>query len=160
MRVKICSYSEQYKDEVIRLILKIQREEFGLAIGIKEQYDLLDITSHYLEKGHFWLALDDENKLAGTIALVKLDNGASALKKMFVRNDLRRFGLGRQLMETCLTYCQGINITSIYLGTVSSLLQAQKFYQNMGFQEIGKGELPYDFPILDLDNVFYHYSLK
>lgn len=58
MRVKICSYSEQYKDEVIRLILKIQREEFGLAIGIKEQYDLLDITSHYLEKGHFWITLE------------------------------------------------------------------------------------------------------
>lgn len=157
--MKICSYSEQYKEDVIDLILNIQREEFGLAIGLEEQYDLLDITSHYLEKGHFWIALDDDNTLAGTIALIKLDNGASALKKMFVRKDLRRFGLGRQLMEACLTYCQENKMTSIYLGTVSSLLQAQKFYQNMGFQEISKSQLPKDFPILDLDNVFYQYHL-
>lgn len=155
--MQICQFKEEYQENVIALILEIQREEYGLDIGIEEQTDLLDITNHYLNQGCFWLALDDNDKVCGTIALITLENQASALKKMFVRKDLRRCGLGRRLLETCFAYCQQEAIREIYLGTVDQLVQAQKFYQNLGFERITKADLPKDFPVLELDNVFYRY---
>lgn len=152
-------YEECDREEVIALILGIQREEFQIAIGLEEQADLRDIEHHYLENGGFWVALDQEGHVCGTIALLSLENGDVALKKMFVRPDMRRSSLGRQLMQACFDYCQKYHKKAIYLGTVTDFVQAQKFYQNLGFQQIKKGDLPQDFPVLDVDNTFYQYDL-
>lgn len=77
----IIRYEDSYQEELIKLILTIQQEEFGLDIGLEQQSDLLQIGKYYQENGgQFWLAKGD-GKVVGSIALIALENGRAALKK-------------------------------------------------------------------------------
>ena len=82
-------YTEKYKADIAALILNIQNNEFNVPVTLADQPDLLDIENFYLKgKGNFWVAVEDE-KLIGTIALIDIDNGQAALRKMFVHKDYR-----------------------------------------------------------------------
>jgi len=46
-------------DSVQRLVLGIQREEFGVAVTLEEQPDLRDAPTYYQkDHGAFWVAVD------------------------------------------------------------------------------------------------------
>lgn len=156
----IIRYEDSYQEELIKLILTIQQEEFGLDIGLEQQLDLLQIGKHYQENGgQFWLARVD-GKVVGSIALIALENGRAALKKMFVAKDYRKTGLGRQLVNTLVDFCKEEGIEEVYLGTTQRFVSAQRFYRNYGFEKILKGSLPNDFPLLDVDDTFYVYKVR
>ncbi|MGT2808946.1 GNAT family N-acetyltransferase [Streptococcus iniae] len=95
----IIAYNKAYRDKVIAFILSIQSQEFGLPLTIDDQKDLKDITKHYQERGEFWLAIDEENNVIGTIALIALEHHNAALKKLFVHPNCRRDGLGKALLD-------------------------------------------------------------
>jgi N-acetylglutamate synthase-like GNAT family acetyltransferase len=117
---------------------------------------LLQIGKHYQENGgQFWLARVD-GKVVGSIALIALENGRAALKKMFVAKDYRKTGLGRQLVNTLVDFCKEEGIEEVYLGTTQRFVSAQQY----GFEKILKGSLPNDFPLLDVDDTFYVYKLR
>lgn len=155
--MEIRLFDTAYQKELIDFILQIQREEFGLDISLSDQPDLLQIEQHYPKS--FWLALSD-GKVVGCIGLVSLTSQNVALKKMFVKAEIRKLGIGKRLVETFLGYCYRNDKQSIYLGTNSQFQTAQHFYKKIGFKEIEKAQLPQDFPILDVDNRFYHYQLS
>jgi N-acetylglutamate synthase-like GNAT family acetyltransferase len=52
------------------------------------------------------------------------------------------------------------NITEIYLGTTEKFIRAQRFYENNGFIEIQKQELPKNFPVMDVDVKFYKFLFE
>ncbi len=83
-KIEISVYHPQYQAQVIELILKIQRDEFGLPITLDEQPDLLIIPTFYQQgNGNFWVALD-KYKVIGTIAAIDIGNNQLVLRKMFV----------------------------------------------------------------------------
>ncbi|MNY10190.1 acetyltransferase [compost metagenome] len=103
-----------------------------------------------------------EGELAGTIALLKYDHDSAAIRKMFVKKEYRgkELGLAQRLLETLITYCKENNIRHLYLGTVSVLQAAMRFYERNGFKKIEKSTLPELFPLMNADNVFYHLAIK
>ena len=71
--IKISTYYSQYQAEVIDLILKIQQQEFGVLITIKNQPDLLNIPNFYQQGNvNFWIALNGDN-IIGTIAAIDVE---------------------------------------------------------------------------------------
>lgn len=87
--VTIIPFEEKYTQEVVDLILPIQRDEFNINISIEDQPDLLRIKEEYIDTGgNFWVALS-EGEVVGTIALVKLENHYGAIKKMFAAKPFR-----------------------------------------------------------------------
>lgn len=44
---KISTYQPQYQQQIVDLILPIQRQEFGSSITLEDQPDLLDIPTVY-----------------------------------------------------------------------------------------------------------------
>lgn len=159
--VTIVPFEERYTQEVVKLILPIQREEFHIAISIEDQPDLLRIREEYIETGgNFWVALS-EGKVVGTIALVKLENHCGAIKKMFAAKDFRgEKQVGKKLLDTLVDYCEGQGYERLYLGTVDVLKAAQKFYKKNGFQQIDKSEMPKDYHLMDVDTVFFMRTLN
>lgn len=109
--------------------------------------------------GQFWLAINDQQKIIGTIGLIKLDNNKSALKKMFVDENYRNLKVGKKLLDIVVTTCKENNIDGIYLGTIDKFISAQYFYSKNGFREINQKDLPSSFPKLDVDNRFYYRNL-
>jgi len=158
--IKIKPYNDSYKDQIIQLILKIQTEEFGITIAIKDQPDLEKIQQFYQNgNGNFWMALYGD-RVIGTIALVDIGNGQVALRKMFVAKDYRgkERSVAKALLDEVFVWCKNKQVREIYLGTTSAFLAAHRFYEKNGFKEIPKSALPPAFPVMMVDSRFYIYS--
>ena len=159
--MKIETYRQQDEQAVIELILTIQQKEFGVAVSINDQPDLLNVAEYYGRgNGHFWVA-KDQGEVIGTIALIDMGNNQAALRKMFVHKDWRgkEKGIGQLLLNTVIQWCRQKKIQDIFLGTVEQLHAAKRFYEKNGFIKIDKNSLPASFPIMQVDTDFFVYTL-
>jgi N-acetylglutamate synthase-like GNAT family acetyltransferase len=155
--ITINTYSEQYRDGVATLILPIQQEEFGLAISLQDQPDLLDIPGFYQSgHGNFWLALADD-EVVGSISLRDIGNRQGALRKMFVQAPFRgrEHQVAQRLLQTLVDWSREQGLKEVFLGTTAAFLAAHRFYEKNGFVEITAADLPSAFPRMALDTKFY-----
>ncbi|MDI1303833.1 MAG: GNAT family N-acetyltransferase [bacterium] len=162
MKTTIIPIENEYADAVIDLILNIQQNEFNVPITLEDQPDLLEISNFYHQSGGcFWGAFID-GELVGTIALVKYDNEAGAIRKMFVKKVYRgkELFIAQQLLDTLIAYSKENDLKHLYLGTVSILEAALRFYERNNFIRIEKEALPEAFPLMGADNVFCHLTLN
>lgn len=49
--VKIVPFEEKYTQEIVDLIIPIQREEFNIQLTVEDQPDLLTIQEEYINTG-------------------------------------------------------------------------------------------------------------
>ncbi|MEK6730948.1 MAG: GNAT family N-acetyltransferase [Pseudomonadota bacterium] len=161
LKIEIKPYLDDYRDQIIDLILKIQTEEFGVSISLDDQPDLKTIHRFYQkEDGNFWVALHGD-RVVGTIALLDIGNKQAALRKMFVDGDYRgkEKGVAHALLGELIAWCKNKKFQEIYLGTTSAYLAAHRFYEKNGFEEIPKSLLPASFPVMQVDSKFYRYKV-
>ncbi len=145
---------------MVELITSIQQREFGVAITVEEQPDLLNIKTFYQAgKGNFWVALSD-SRVVGTVALLDLKNGLGALRKMFVEPDYRgnETGIAILLLDTLFEWARANHYQEIYLGTTPKFLAAHRFYEKNGFLLVEQDDLPEAFPVMKVDTRFYKIS--
>lgn len=157
--IKISTYHPQYQAQVIELILKIQQQEFGVPITLEDQPDLLNIPNFYQqENGNFWVALDGD-KVIGTIAAIDFGDKYLALRKMFLDINYRGYGVGKQLLDSLVSWAAQRNVREVYLGTIDKFKVAHKFYEKNAFVRVTKSELPTNFPIMLSDDIFYRLAV-
>ncbi len=158
----IVPWEASYTHGLVALISRIQREEYGLPITPEQQPDLCDVPGFYLAgHGNFWVALDADGEVVGSIALKDIGGGNGALRKMFVRQDMRgrEKGVATALLALLLDWAAKKGFASIFLGTTAFFLAAHKFYERNGFREIPTDELPPGFPLMTVDTRFYRLDL-
>jgi GNAT superfamily N-acetyltransferase len=86
--------------------------------------------------GRLFLAYSAE-KLAGCVALRKLEPGICEMKRLFVRDEFRRLGLGRLLIENLLTAAREVGYRTMRLDTYPAKMgDAVKLYLRYAFREI------------------------
>ncbi len=159
--IKIATYTDKYKQDVINLIVNIQQNEFSIPIKSSDQPDLNNIPNFYqTDRGNFWVALHND-AVVGTISLLDIDNNQAVLRKMFVDKNFRgtHFNTAHLLLKTLLDWAYENNFKEIYLGTTSKFLAAHRFYEKNGFILIDKSDLPKKFPVMEVDVKFYKYLL-
>jgi DNA-binding MarR family transcriptional regulator/GNAT superfamily N-acetyltransferase len=157
----ICSIGNSWSPKAIGLILPIQQSEFHLPVTIDGQPDLLDIDRFYHRPGGgFWAAVDG-GRLIGTIGLLAIGNNTGVIRKLFVHEEYRgkQWGVAQRLLDTLKAFCLSAGIRDIYLGTIDTMKAAARFYERNGFRGIPKSQLPAIFPLLPVDNTFYHLDL-
>ena len=71
----------KYENEIVDLILNIQQKEFNVPVTLEDQPDLLDIENFYYKPGGIFLGAFIDDKLVGTIALVKFNSEAAAIRR-------------------------------------------------------------------------------
>lgn len=150
-------FSTHYQNQVVNLILSIQKDEFSIPIQLTDQPDLLNIPTIYQQgKGNFWIAIDS-NQVIGTIALIDIGGSQGVLRKMFVLPEYRGkiIGVGQKLLETLIHWSQQQGLHQIYLGTTENYKAAHRFYEKNSFLEIEKVNLPPQFPVMEVDTKFY-----
>lgn len=160
--MQIIPYEDKYYQQVVELILGIQKAEFGLSLTAADQPDLQNIGSFYQQgKGNFWIA-EENGIVAGTIALIDFGNNNTALRKMFVDRGYRgkEKKIAAQLMDQLLDWCRHKNVKGVYLGTIDVMKAAHRFYEKNGFTRLPRHELPADFPVMAVDNVFYQRAVN
>ena len=86
--------------------------------------------------GRLFLAYSEED-LAGCAALRKIDPGVCEMKRLFVRDEFRRFGIGRLLIDKLLTAARDIGYRAMRLDTYPAKMgKAVGLYRQYGFIEI------------------------
>lgn len=162
MKLQIQSLDNSYSAQAIDLILTIQQKEFNIPITIEDQPDLMQIESFYHEAGgNFWGAFID-GELVGSIALVKFDERAGAIRKMFVKKEFRgkELNIAQILLEILISFCREKGIDDLYLGTITVLKAAQRFYERNNFVKTEKEKIPVRFPLMSADDIFYHLHIN
>ena len=157
MSTRVVPFTPVYEEQVVDLILSVQRNEFGIDITAEQQPDLREIPAYYQTgRGNFWVALAS-GKVVGTISLIDIGNRQAALRKMFVHLEHRgaTTGTAKRLLEVLLTWAGSQGVREIFLGTTPRFHAAHRFYEKNGFSRIGKNELPEAFPIMKVDTRFH-----
>lgn len=86
--------------------------------------------------GRLLLAFADE-KIAGCIALRKIDDETSEMKRLFVREGFRGSGVGKKLIEKLLVEAQEIGFKRILLDTLPDKMpEAVTLYKLYEFRKI------------------------
>lgn len=156
--IRIVDHSRSLESSVVDLILRIQRDEFGFAIGVEDQPDLLDVSNCYQTgAGNFWVALAGD-EVVGTIALRDIGNDQGALRKMFVKATHRgkQHGVASLLLEQLVRSAKAAKVRDLYLGTTERFVAAHRFYEKNGFLRITEDLLPNAFSRMAADTRFYH----
>lgn len=154
--MKIIEYTDQFKDDVIQLILQIQNIEFEVNIQLDEQPDIQDIPKYFQTSGgNFWLAINDEDKLVGTLGLQAFNLKTAILKKFFVNPEYRGHKVGKALYDELIEFAKAQKFSEILLDTPAKATRSHQFYRQAGFQEINKQELPIPYIYPDRDSLIF-----
>ncbi|OWV71819.1 GNAT family acetyltransferase [Rhizobium sp. R634] len=158
--IEIRAFAADDADDVLSVILPIQREEFGINITADAQPDLRVIPDYYQSgKGQFWVAVKD-GAIVGTLGLKDIGHNQAALRKMFVAAEVRgsEHGVAARLLDRLFSHARDAGLTDIFLGTTDKFVAAHRFYEKNGFVEIAKADLPRSFPLMPVDSKFYRYK--
>lgn len=85
--------------------------------------------------GALIIALAD-GKPAGCIALRKISEDTCEMKRLYVRDDYRGFGIGRRLINMIIKEASILNYHYIRLDTLQTMKKAQDLYISLGFYDI------------------------
>lgn len=125
-------------------------EYFGTGVDDVPKYveeDLQHIDKFLPPLGRFFLCYVDE-RLAGMAALRKLDPGIGEIKRMYVRPEFRRRGLGRALFNRLVEEAYLMNFQCLRLDSAPFFVEAHQLYRSSGFQDIEPyqgAEIPKEF---------------
>ena len=72
----------------------------------------------------------------GCVAYKNLGNGICEMKRMYVREKYRRFGIGKKLAEICISRATKAGYQKMYLDTLESMTLALNLYRQLGFEQI------------------------
>lgn len=128
--------------------IKATRElftEYATQLGVDLEFqnfdtELAGLPGEYCApRGALMLALVD-GQLAGCCAMRPLDAvdypNACEMKRLYVRKAFRRFGVGRQLVQSILDAAQIAGYHHLVLDTLNDMESARALYEDLGFESI------------------------
>lgn len=110
----------------------------GMSLCFQDfENELASLPGKYaMPTGRLLLAYSDD-KLAGCIAMRKLEEGICEMKRLFVRDEFRGMRIGITLIERLITDARATGYSSMRLDTLPLKMgKAVKLYQSHGFVEI------------------------
>lgn len=162
IKIHKLSTARNIRKQIIHMIESIQKDEFHLPIttAINDCILRAEETFYFNHAYNFWYAVDHHGTIIGSIGLKKIDKANAEIKKFFVAEKFRGKGVAQKLLQSLLKAAHKHRFKSLYLGTVSSLQAAQRFYDKSGFSRIKQSDLPVSFQKCPLDTVFFKADLK
>ncbi len=135
--MKIIPYEEQYRDDLIFMILQA-KDALGRKPSINQ--DLLDIKSNYFDRGDmFWVAIDENDRVIGSVAYSKIENTNEAfVHRLYVKASEKRKGIGSELLLVAEAEMikQGILVSLVHLGEPKEQwFESYSFYHKHGYCE-------------------------
>jgi N-acetylglutamate synthase-like GNAT family acetyltransferase len=163
--IRIVPYEARHREALAVLVVDIQRGEFGLNASAAGQPDLVDPAGFFRGAGgEIWVALAGQaprDEVVGSVALLDFGSRRAALRKMFVRADLRgpAHRIAERLLDALLAWARAHDFAEIYLDTLPAFKAAHRFYARHGFEELTKDAMPPDFPAMNWNARFFRLTL-
>ena len=134
--MRIIKYEKKYRDDLIFMVLEA-KNALGRVPGLNE--DLLDIEGFYFNKGDmFWIALDDNDRVIGSVGCNLLPGGDAVLHRLYIKYNLKRQGLGTELLDVAENFARknGRKVMKVHLGDKVTYFESRSFYPKHGYEFI------------------------
>jgi GNAT superfamily N-acetyltransferase len=112
--------------------------------------DIDDIPAAYMRSpdNHFWVAENEQGEVVGIIGVQQDEPGIGEIRRLRVRQDSRRRGVGSVLMETAIKFCRERQFLKITLDTFIERDLAMRLFERFHFnhsrtRQVGEKELLY-----------------
>lgn len=133
----IKAYEEKYRDDLIFMVLQA-KDALGRKPTINE--DLLDIKSNYFDRGGmFWLAIDENDRVIGSIGYSKIEYTNEAfVNRLYVKASEKHRGIGTALLCVAENKMRnrGIAVSLVHLGEPKEQwFESYSFYPKHGYCE-------------------------
>ena len=132
--VQIIPFSADLKTEIKTLNLEWLKKHF--KVEANDELVLSDPQGEIIDKGGMIFYAKYNDKIVGTVSLLKIDDTTFELSKMAVTEGVQRLGIGQKLLEHCLEIAKQNGIKKLILYANRKLLPAIYLYAKFGFQEI------------------------
>jgi len=116
--------------------------EYAQSLGFSlcfQNFDqeLANLPGDYAPPDGRLLLAECDSKLAGCVALHKLEDGICEMKRLYLRSQFRGQGLGRALADRIITEARQMGYERMRLDTVEPVMKdAVRMYRRIGFREI------------------------
>jgi GNAT superfamily N-acetyltransferase len=112
--------------------------------------DIYHIEDVYMKcpGSHFWVAESPSGQIVGTIGVQHYEDGVGLIRRLRVRGDYQRRGIGSALLETALRFCQEKHYLKLMLDTYIERDSALRLFERFRFRldrtrSVGQKELSY-----------------
>lgn len=121
--------------QIVRELFREYQAELNENLCFQSfEAELNDPLKKYVQPGGCILLAFDGDNAAGCIALMPLsETGACEMKRLYVRPDYRKSGLGRELVEQLLAFAMQHGFQKMKLDTLQKLQPAISLYERFGF---------------------------
>ena len=138
-RVDLAACQKLYKEGLLGG--KIAENDTGM--------DIDDIEHAYMHSpgSHFWVAVNEHNEVVGMIGVQHHDENIGEIRRLRVRVDQRRRGIGSKLIEKAVEFCNKKGYLKVALDTFVDRDPAIKLFEKFHFhhartrQVVGKDML-------------------
>ena len=138
----IIDYEEQYLKDFQRLNLE-WLEKFNLV----ESHDL-EVLNHpqenVIDRGGFIFLLREDDAIAGSAGIFKINDKEYELIKMSVSPEHRGKKFGHMLVEKCIAKAKQMKASKIILYSNSNLQTAIRLYEKFGFKHTEVVDAPFE----------------
>jgi GNAT superfamily N-acetyltransferase len=121
--VEVKLFEEKYRDDMIFMILEA-KNALGRISRLND--DLLDIVGNYILTGNmFWIAIDDNDRVIGSIGTKIISQNEMWLKRLYVKSTMKRRGIGKKLYKKAEEFALQKGIDTIYTKFSSDFVEAK-----------------------------------
>ena len=119
------------------MLLLEYTESLGVDLSFQNvDQELSEFPGSYMPPSGALLLATRSGKLAGSVAMRKLDAAACEMKRLYVRPDSRGLGVGRALAVAVIEAARDMGYRKMRLDTLAGMDDAQGLYRTLGFREI------------------------
>ena len=116
-------------------------EEYAAALGVDLCFqnfseEIANLSKIYGPPHGCLLLARMNEELLGCVAIRNQHAAVCEMKRLYVRPQGRKTGLGRRLAESAIEHAQRLGYSRMVLDTLPNMIKAQSLYQSLGFREI------------------------
>ncbi|TDE02632.1 GNAT family N-acetyltransferase [Flavobacterium hiemivividum] len=132
--VAIIPFSSDLKEPIKTLNLEWLNKYF--KVEPKDELVLSNPQEEIIDKGGMIFYAKYNDKIVGTVSLLKMNESEFELSKMAVTDGVQGLGIGKKLMEHCVKTAEEKQLKKIIIYSNRKLVPAITLYEKFGFKEI------------------------
>jgi GNAT superfamily N-acetyltransferase len=131
-------------DALLREYCEVMLRKLVLAGGMRGDADAFmadvwaTIDTYLPPAGRIFLAHDAQDQLVGCGFLSRINPDTGELKRLFVRPEMRRSGLGRSLMLARIDAAREMGLSHLQVDTIKGNVEMLRLYESLGFRYIDR----------------------
>jgi putative acetyltransferase len=121
----------------IRLLFREYEKAIGVDLCFQNfEKELVELPGQYAPPDGCLILVRVENQIAGCAALRCFEANVCEMKRLYLRPQFRKLGLGRQMAMMILDEAIKRGYKKMRLDTLPSMTEAIALYKSMGFEQI------------------------